>query len=304
MRVHLSALIALVSATSYVACGSSDPTDSDQDAGAGGGLADGGEPSSSGGSKNSAGSKNTAGDTSPAGASGGPAGEGGGAGEALGGAGGAGGDAAIAGGAGAGGAPVETGLPAACPGVLADYTQLDGTTGADTFMTAQLSGNVLAFGLEGDDVFERDGNGGDCLVGGPGDDDLTNPGESASYLIGGSGADTFHLSNLGNNYTFIVDMSADDSIGLSKTNYSFLVGTAGDPPPDWQVLEIVDYEAGTGSVPAAETAAIVYDPATGGIWRDLDRGLKGSSQGDATQIATIVNHASYTFNLDDFVLDD
>jgi hypothetical protein len=305
MRVHLPALIALVSVTTYVACGSSDPSSADQEAGAGGALGEGGEPSSSGGSEDTAGSKNTAGDSSMAGSSAGPGGEGGGASSAEGGAGGvaAGGDANGAQ-AGAGGAPDEGGLPAACPGVLGDYTQVDGTTGPDTFTSTQLEGKLLVFGLEGDDVFDRNHSGNDCLVGGPGDDDLTNPGESASYLIGGAGADTFHLVAQTNNYAQIADMSAEDTIGLSKTTFTFLGGTAGATVASYQLYSLADYEAGTGSIPAGEGAALVYDPATGGIWQDLDRGVKGSSQADAAQIATVLNHASYTFDPEDFVLDD
>lgn len=299
--------MALVSATTYLACGSSDATKTDQEAGAGGVLGDGGEPSSSsGGSKATAGSKNAAGDSSMAGSSTGPGGEGGGsnggAGSDVGGAGSSGGDAGAE--AGAGGAPDDGGLPPACPGVLGDYVQLDGTSGPDTFTTEQLEGTMLVFGLEGDDIFERNHTGGDCLVGGPGDDDLTNPGESASYLIGGAGADTFHLIAQTDNYARIADMSAEDSIGLSKTTFTFLAGTTGASAADWQLYSLADYEGGTGSIPNGEGAAIVYDPATGGLWRDLDRGVKGSSENDAAQLATIVNHASYTFDPDDFVLDD
>jgi hypothetical protein len=45
----------------------------------------------------------------------------------------------------------------------------------------------------------------------------------------------------------------------------------------------------------------VYDPATGGLWQDTDRGNITSG---ATQIATILNAASYTYDLEDFILDD
>lgn len=302
--------MALVSVSTYVACGSSDPSNSDQEAGAAGAPGAGGEPSSSGGSKNAAGSKGTAGDANAAGATGSAGGEGGGANAPLGGSGGAAGEAAggdagggDAGGDAAGGAPDDGGLPSVCPGVLSDYTQLDGTSGPDTFTTELLEGKLLVFGLDGDDVFDGNPTGNDCLVGGPGDDDLTNPGESASYLIGGPGADTFHLIAQTNNYALIADMSAEDSIALSKASYG-LDGTVGGTVASYQLYSLADYEAGTGSIPAGESAALIYDPATGGIWRDVDRGVKGSSQGDAVQLATVLNHSSYTFNPEDFMLDD
>jgi hypothetical protein len=304
MRVHLSAWLALASVATYAACGSSDGTRTDQDAGAGG-LGEGGE-TSAGGSTSTAGSKNTAGSTSTAGSKNGLGGEGGsgadgGSGGASAGEGGTGGDVPLGGEGGAAGAPPDTGLPAACPGVIGDYTVVTGTDGPDTFTAEQQTGKALILGLEGDDVIDRDPAGGDCLVAGPGDDDLTNPGEGMSYMIGGAGADTFHLIGQRNNYAQIVDMSAEDSIGLSKTTFPFLAGTTGDSPFDYQVVTVADYAAGTGLVPNGEGAAIVYDPATGGLYEDLDR---GNNTTGATQLATILNHGSYTFELTDFVLDD
>jgi hypothetical protein len=304
MRLHLPALLALVSATSYAACGSSDESRTDHEAGASG---EGGDASHAAGSQNGAGTSNVAGtkngaggDSSAAGAPPALGGEGGVAGSVLGGAGGAAGGEPVGGEAGSAGAPTETGLPAACPGVLGDYTLLEGGVEPDTFTNQQLNGKVLARGLEGDDLFETN-TGQDCLVGGPGDDDFTSASEGVSYLVGGPGADAFHLAVTANNYTRIADMTAEDTIGLSKTAFYFLAGTVGGTPYDTQVYSIVGYEAGTGLVPSAEGAAIVYDPATGGLWQDSDRGDNTSG---ATQIATILNAAGYTYDIDDFILDD
>lgn len=300
--------MALVSATTYVACGSSDNSIADQEAGASG---EGGGANNSGGSKSTAGSSNVAGtknsgggDSSNGGAPVAPGGEGGSAGNALGGAGGSAGDEPVGGEAGAAGAPAETGLPAACPGVIGDYTLLDGGDEPDTFTNQQLNGKVLARGFGSDDIFETN-VGQDCLVGGPGDDDFTSASEGVSFFVGGAGADSFHLAVGANNYTRIADMTAEDTIGLSKATFTLLVGTVGDTPFDTQIYSVPDYEAGTGIVPpTGEGAAIVYDPATGGLWQDSDRGVKGSSQNDASQIATIVNAASYTYDINDFILDD
>ena len=308
MRVHLPALVALVSATTYVACGSSDNSLADQEsAGASG---EGGDASSSGGSKSTAGSSNVAGtknsaggDSNNGGAPTAPGGEGGVAGGSLGGGGGSAGDEPVGGEGGGAGAPAETGLPAACPGVIADYTLLEGGDEPDTFTNQQLNGKVLARGFGSDDIFETN-VGQDCLVGGPGDDDFTSASEGVSYFVGGAGADSFHLAVGSNNYTRIADMTAEDTIGLSKATFTFLAGTVGATPFDSQVYSVADYEAGTGTVPAGEGATIVYDPATGGLWQDIDRGLKGSSQNDASQIATVLNAAAYTYDIDDFVLDD
>jgi hypothetical protein len=290
----------------YVACGSSDDTRSDQEAGAGG-LGEGGEQPSAGGSNSSAGSKNNGGSTNAAGSDHGVAGEGlsasgNGPGPGEGGRAGSGGAPGGEGGeSGAAGAPVDTGLPAVCPGVIGDYTVVTGTEGPDTFTTEQQSNKTLILGLEGDDVIDGNFDGNDCLIAGPGDDELTNPGEAMSYMIGGAGADTFHLSAQTNNYAQIADMSAEDSIGLSKTTFTFLGGTTGDSPYDSQLYSIAEYAAGTGMIPSGEGGAIVYDPATGGIYQDIDR---GDSTTGMTQIATVLNHASYSYELTDFVLDD
>jgi hypothetical protein len=297
-------LLALVSATSYVACGSSDESRTDQEAGANG---EGGDGSNSGGSQNSAGSSDVAGtnnsgggDRSNGGAPIALGGEGGTAGSSPGGSGGdqpLGGDAGAAGAAGASSDPT---FPELCPGVRADYTQVDGSSGADTFATAQLAGKTLVLGLEGDDIFDRNHDGQDCLVGGPGDDDLTNPGENVSYLFGGPGADTFHLIAQLNNYAFIADMSSEDTIGLSKATFTFLDGVAGATPSEYQMHSIENYSTGA-VVPNGEGSVIVYDPVSGELWQDLDR---GDNSAGASKIATIVNAAAYTYSIDDFVLDD
>jgi hypothetical protein len=119
--------------------------------------------------------------------------------------------------------------------------------------------------------------------------------------VGGPGADTFHLAVGSNNYTRIADMDAADTIGLSQATFTFLAGTPGATPSDSQVYSIADYEAGTGTIPSAEGAAIVYDPATGGLWQDNDR---GSNSSGASQIATVLNAAGYAYDINDFVLDD
>jgi hypothetical protein len=202
---------------------------------------------------------------------------------------------------GAAGAPPDSGLPAVCPGVLADYTTVTGTDGPDTFTTEQQTNKTLILGLEGDDVIDRNHDGNDCLVAGPGDDDLMNPGEAMSYMIGGPGADTFHLVAQKNNYAQIADMSAEDTIGLSRTTFTYLGGATGGTPYDSQLYAIVDYAAGTGMIPNGEGAAIVYDPATGGLYEDMDRGDNSTG---VSQIATVLNHASYTYDITDFVIDD
>lgn len=262
-----------------------------QEAGAGGEAQAGGD--SAGGSSSQAGA---------------PSAEGGSGGEALGG-GGGGGSGDVSGGAagataeagaGAGGAP-DSGLPSGCPGALADYTVLDGTADADTFDNTALEDKKLVFGLEGADVFDKSDDGGDCLVGGPGDDELTSSSDAVSYLIGGEGADLFHLDEASGNYAHIVDMTSEDEIGLSRGAFPFLAGQVGATPSTSQLYSVADYEAGTGEVPSGEGAAIVYDPGTGGLWMTPLRGTKDDA---ATPIATIVNHGSYTFAIEDFVLED
>jgi hypothetical protein len=60
----------------------------------------------------------------------------------------------------------------------------------------------------------------------------------------------------------------------------------------------------TGTVDGCgEGSCIVYDPDTGELWRDADGYKKGSSASDAYVIGTIVNHDSYVFSLDDFIID-
>jgi hypothetical protein len=237
--------MALVSATTYVACGSSDNSLADQEAGASG---EAGDANDSGGSKSTAGSSGVAGtkssaggDSSNGGAPGAPGGEGGLAGSSLGGGGGSAGDEPVGGDAGAAGAPAETGLPAACPGVIADYTLLEGGDEPDTFTSQQLNGKILARGQGSDDIFESN-TGQDCLVGGPGDDEFTSASEGVSYFVGGAGADSFHLTVGSNNYTRIADMTAEDTIGLSKATFAFLAGTPGATPFDTQVFSVAESE--------------------------------------------------------------
>jgi len=303
MRAHLPCLLALVSATTYVACGSSDPSRAEQDGGAGG---EAGDHPSSGGSQASGGSVNSGGTVNSSagegGALGGMPGSGGSGGADV-----SGGDTSMIGGAaGAGGAAglpdlPDDQFPAICPGVIGDYTRVDGTTDDDAFTATQQIGKALIFGLAGNDTFDKDLDGTDCLIGGAGDDDFTAAGESTSYLVGGSGADTFHIGGFSFS-SVIADMRPDegDVIGLNLTNYA-LTGQAGDTPSATELVEVVDYEAGTGVVPAGTGGALVYDPATGSLWRDFNRGTKGD--GSAQQVAKIVNYASYTFDLNDFVLD-
>jgi hypothetical protein len=295
MRVHLPALLALVSATTYVACGSSDPANSDQEGGAGG---EGGALTAPGGTPSTGGSQ-----SNPGGGEGGVplvvAGmPGGGAGGAA-----AGGEGGVGGG-GEGGAAPDDGFPAACPGAIGDYLQIDGTTAPDTFTLAQLSmndGKVYALGLDGDDVFELDNAGQDCLVGGTGDDDFSIPGESGSVMYGNDGADVYHLEFTSSNApSVIADMTSEDTIALALQSNTFLYGQAGAVPDATQLFSVADYEAGTGSIPAGEGAAIAYDPATGGLWRDDDRGTKGTN---ASQYVKIGNPGSYTFDINDFVLE-
>ncbi|HVY28589.1 MAG TPA: hypothetical protein VHB79_18665 [Polyangiaceae bacterium] len=304
MRVHLPALLALASATSYVACGSSDASKTVPEAAGAGG--EGGEStSSSGGSSNVAGSKNSGGSLNMVG---GQAGEssGGAAASGLGGA--SGGDSGMLGGAagseaagaGSGGeGPVDMSLPAACPGVIGDYTLKVGTDGADHYALADLNGKNLIFGLAGDDVFDRDTTGEDCLLGGPGDDDLTSSGEFATYLFGGPGADTFHLATTYDEF-HVQDMESADTIALLQSAYPFLVGQPGDTIAATQLYSLAGYSTGAASIPAGEGAALVYDPNNGLLWQDTDRGDNTTGQ---KQIGDIANYSSYTFDADDFVLE-
>jgi hypothetical protein len=294
-------LLAVVSVTGcFVACGSSDHARSDQDGGAGGeGGSEAGAPTTSGGSNSSAGSQNSAGMSSNANA--GQGGEAGAGAAATAGAGGEGGSSS-GGAGGEGGAPTDGALPAACPGVIGDYTQVEGTAGDDIYMETDLVGKRLVFSREGVDTFEAGGDGGDCLVGGPGDDHFSSPSEMASYFVGGAGADTYHIDTQVN-IVRIVDMEAADTIALSVNAFPFLFGDPGDTAQPGQVYALEGYSAGTASIPVGEGSAIVYDPTTGELWRDDDRATKGSSTGGEFQLGTILNHDGYQFSLDDFVLE-
>jgi hypothetical protein len=301
MRVHLSALMALVSATTYVACGSSDPSKTVQAGGAGG---EGGDASSSGGSKNNvAGSQNGGGSKNNVGGAGGEPGASGGAtagaaGVSLGGE--SSGGMSSAGAGGEAGAPNDTGLPAACPGMLTDYVTLLGTPDDDSFTVQDVGGKKLIFGLDGADTFPTEHGGEDCLVGGPGDDDFTNSDEFANYYVGGAGADTYHLDTTGN-YVRIADMEAGDHIALSQATFTFLSGVVGEPISSNQIHSVPGYSTGSPSG-VIEGSSIIYDPLTGELWQDYDGGLKGSSVNDK-QILTVLNHASYVFDVNDFLLD-
>lgn len=304
MRVHLPAWVALVSVTAYVACSGSDATKAEQEAG--GAAGEGGESSSSGGSSNVAGSKNGGGTQSVVGGQAGEAASGGAAVVGQGGAqggddagmlGGSGPDAGGAGGAGQ--EPVDMSLPAACPGVIGDYTLKTGTESADHYLVADLGGKQLIFGLGGDDVFDEDYAGQDCLLGGPGDDEFTSSGEFASYFFGGSGADLFHLNNP-YGYFHVVDMESADTIGLKQSTFNFLNGSIGSTPSETQLLSLPGYAQGNASIPNGEGAALVYDPNDGTLWRDMDRGDKTSG---ANQIGTIHNYATYQFDINDFELE-
>lgn len=306
MRVRIPALIAVISAAAYVACGSDDGSKAVQAGGEGG---EGGEaPTNQGGKNNTAGSQNNAGNdaggqggagaTSNAGAAGGSGlgGEGGvtasaGAGGALGGSGGDGG---------AGGeSPDPLAQPAACPTAGNPYTQLVGTEAADTFTSNDVSGKKLIFGLGGDDIFPTEHGGDDCLVGGPGDDDFTNSDEFVNYYVGGPGADTYHITTTGN-YLRIADMEAGDTLALSAAAFPF-VGAPGDTPSANNIKSVPGYSTGTPSG-VTEGTTIIYDPTSGELWLDWDGGVKGSSANDR-QILTILNKDGYQFSLDDFEID-
>ena len=300
MRVHLSALLALVSATTYVACGSSNESLADQEGGAGG---EGGAALGSGGAQSStAGSQNSGGGTKNAG--GGEGGE-----PSLGGmstgSGGAevGGEPGMTGGAGgeggAGPNPYDDGFPSECPGVVSDYTLVDGTPDDDTVAVAQLVGKVLSHTFAGNDTFEATYDGNDCLVGGLGDDDFSATGETGSYLIGGSGADTFHVSGSSHS-SIIVDLAAEDTIALNTLVYTYLGTAVGEPPPASNFEIVAEYEAGTGSA-IAGAGVMIYDSSTGKLWVDYNGGTIGD--GAETTIASVLNHATYTVTVDDFVLE-
>jgi hypothetical protein len=221
---------------------------------------------------------------------------------------------ALAGAGGEGGGSEEpidpNAFPEECPGAPSDYVALDGGAEPDTFTGPQLDqtvpdgtySQVFARGFAGNDTFEYNNAGADCLLGGDGDDDFSLPGEYGSVIVGGSGADVYHLRFEPNNTaTQIVDMAGEDTIGISLAGFTFLAGTAGNPPYDTQLHSVPDYEAGTGVVPNGEGAAIVYDPATGGLWLDEDRAMKGQTE---VQLLRIGNPGSYTYDINDFVLDD
>ena len=302
MRAHLPALIALVSVSTYAACGSSDVRKVSQ---AGGAAGEGGVAAMGAGSPSTGGSLN-AGAGAPS-ESAGQAGITGFGGASLGGMSDAGqaGLGASAGndgasGAGQAGAPSEYALPAECPGVVGDYTLVVGTDQQDTFSELQQDGKALVFGLNGADVFDADYAGQDCLLGGPGDDVFTSSSEASSYFFGGPGDDTYHLTN-DYNYFYLVDMEADDVVTLSLTAFDFLVGAPGNNPAADQILSLPGYSLGNASIPASQNAgAIVYDPDNGQLWADTDRGDKTSG---ATQIGTILDFASYVFDRYDFTLD-
>jgi hypothetical protein len=299
MRVRLPALIALVSAAAYVACGSDDGSKAVQEGGAGG---EAGEAPTTMGGKSAAGSQNNAGTPNGGEPSAGTNSAAGTAG--AGGAGAGGVDAgAGAGGLGTAGAGGESGdpfaTPAACPG--GPYTLLVGTSEPDTFGSEEVSGAKLIFGLSGDDIFEYDTSGFDCLVGGPGNDDFTNPSENDNYYVGGPGADTYHIDHTGN-YVHIADMAAGDTIALSLGAFDFLQGVAGSTPSTNNLKSVPGYSTGTTSG-VTEGTTIIYDPTSGELWLDWDGGIKGSSASDQ-QILTILNKDGYTFDINDFVLED
>jgi hypothetical protein len=298
MRVHLPALIALVSATTYVACGSSDPSKAQQAGGEGGA---GGEAPSSAGKSNTAGSQNGGGSKNNAGeagmTSGGVPANAGAAGSEAGGAGAAGESAG--GMSSAGGAPPDgVSLPTACPGPASGYTLVTGTATDDHFLAADVSGTKLVFGLDGADIFDLEHGGNDCLVGGPGDDDFTNPDEFANYYVGGPGADTYHISTTGN-FVRIADMEPDDEIRLSQTKFTFLAGAAGDTVSDTQLILVPGYSLGASSG-VVEASSLVFDSSEGELWLDVDGGAKGVND---RLILTILNHDDYNFDPDDFVIE-
>ena len=312
MRVRLPALIAVISAAAYVACGSDDGSKTLQAGGEGG---EGGDPTQNQAGKNAtAGSQNNlGGDAGQGGAgSGGSAGMVGDAGAPLGGQGGASGSAGAGGSrAGSDGEGGNGGMggdattdplvkPAACPSPVNGYTQLVGTEAADTFTADNVSGQKLIFGLGGDDVFPTEHGGDDCLVGGPGNDDFTNSDEFANYYVGGAGADTYHINTTGN-YLRIADMEAGDTIALSLAKFQFLAGVPGETPSVNNVRSVPGYSTGTPSG-VSEGSSIVYDPTSGELWLDWDGGTKGSSVNDA-QILTILNKDGYQFSIDDFEID-
>lgn len=301
MRVQVSALLALVSAAAYVACGSNDNTRIERAAGAGGqgdaGAA--GEHNTLGGSQNNAGTLNMGGEAgTPAGGVGG---------EQLGGAGGSDvvGGAAGAGGEAQGGAPATDltpadGLPKECPGSLDMYTLKDGTSGVDQYLQADLNGRILAFGEAGNDVFGEDYAGDDCLIGGPGDDQFTSSGEANSYFFGGTGADTYHVIwKYG--YLHIADMEAADTIALSKDEFPFLTGNVGEHLAAGQLVSVAGY--GTGADSGTNLATLVYDPSTGELYQDLDGGKLEPKMPDDRVVGHILNYGTYKFDPNDFVLD-
>jgi hypothetical protein len=215
--------------------------------------------------------------------------------------GGAGSDTAGAGGAGGAGgeAAVDMSLPAACPGVIGDYTLKVGTENADHYLVADLDGQQLVFGLGGDDVFDFDYAGQDCLLGGPGDDEFTSSGEFASYFFGGPGADVFHLTNA-YGYFNVADMEAGDTITLSQTPFNFLIGQSGSTPDPTAVVSVAGYATGAASAPNGEGGVLVYDPNDGSLWRDTDRGDKTTG---ANKVGTILNYSTYTFDINDFEIE-
>jgi hypothetical protein len=286
-----------------VACGSDDPSKSAPADGEGGA---GGEVPSSAGSSNAAGSQTSAGKGNSVGGQAGEAATGNQAGAPMfsGGAAGAAGAAGATGDGGqAGEAPLDTGLPPGCPGVIDDYTLLLGSAADDLFTNPELNGKVLVHGLQGNDTFPQSGDGSDCLVGGPGDDDFTNSNEQASYFVGGPGDDWYHI-NTHANYVNLVDMEPGDVIALSLTTFPFL-GLLGDSPDPSHLKAVPGYSTGTSSG-VVEGSCIVYDPNTGELWEDPDGGDKGTT---ALQIGTILNHdtqapGGYVFDINDFLIEE
>jgi hypothetical protein len=326
--VSTSILLLITSGLMYAGCGGDDDDGPDGSAGSGeagavhsageGNL--GGAPASVGGHSNggsdgpivgNGGAETGSGDggSGDGGSDDGGGGEGGSGSPALGGAGGVdSGGAAGAGGsgdAGDSGGPGGSGgtnpgtppLPTACPGVIEDYSFVEGTSSNETFGLALLTaGADFVHGRGGNDVLHASG-GDDCYVGAAGMDRLEHgiAGDGTDYLIGGPDRDDFVLIGTGGSAE-IIDFGAaqtTDVIIFVRAGFGLTGAAAGAIPAPNRQTSASDLSAGANSgLCAAATPCIIYDSTDGEILFDAD----GASAGSAALVARIRGFQNLTFD--------
>lgn len=254
-----------------------------------GGSGDGGSGDGGGGDGGSSGD----------GSSGAPA-LGGAGGTEIGGAAGEGGSGDAGGSGGEGGSGTNPGtptLPAACPGVIGDYTLVQGTSSSETFGLDPLTeGADFVHGRGGNDVLEASG-GDDCYLGAAGMDRLEHgiPGDGTDHLLGGPDRDDFVLVGTGG-LADIVDFGAaetTDVIIFVRAGFGLTGAAAGAIPVANRQTSASDLSAGANSeLCAAATPCIIYDSTDGEILFDAD----GASPGSAVLVARIRGFQNLTFD--------